>query len=478
MDEPLARAPNPISLGGTAVALALAVFSGTGAQPATAPLLVVVSLDTVRADGLGAWRDGAVTPHLDALAAHSAVFAQAFTVVPTTLASHTALFTGKFPHTHGVPRNGFVVDDGNVTLAEALKGAGWRTAGFVGGSPLEAKTHINQGFDVWDDDMGRTATGRPAYARAGELVVDDALRWLDEEDPQDPRGLFLFVHLYDAHAPYWAPQGYLDATPGPYVREDADAGARSEIGAANALCVDREGDWKERGDVLRKVYYAGVSWTDHEVGRLLHGLEVRGALDGALVVVVGDHGEGFDDHKDCWDHGYEVYDDTTHIPLLVHGPGVEVGRSERLASNIDVMPAVLEWLGVPVPGGVEGVSFAPELRGERQPPRREVFSEATKPHDDAPTGWINRRRLKAVRTARERLTWDPVSDQRELYFEEPAPGEQHDRWQQVAARPESRLLDLDLGSWAASADPLPTVQLDDDATVEALRALGYVDGAP
>src|SRR5688572_20712340 len=181
---------------------AVLLFAALWVRPAPPrqPVVVLISLDTVRADHLGIY--GAtddVTPHLDALAADAVVFDRAIAPAPTTLASHTSLMTGTWPHTHGVPRNGFVVHADNVTLAERLAAAGWETVGVVGSVPLAAETGFDQGFGHYDDEMAVTSAGVRYYERHGEIVVNRALRRLDRRDPTRP--LFLFVHLYDAHAP-------------------------------------------------------------------------------------------------------------------------------------------------------------------------------------------------------------------------------------------------------------------------------------
>ncbi len=451
-------------------AVALLAVAGVATRDVPAgPWVVVVSLDTVRADVLGAYGGRATTPHLDALAARSARFDAHFAAAPTTLASHASLFTGTHPHTHGVPRNGFVVSGEARTLAEILGGAGWRTAGFAASAPLAAKTGISQGFDVWAEPEGP--------ARPGADVVDDALGWVDAEDPGDGTPRLLFVHLYDAHAPYRAPAGYLERLGSLPPSTAGEPGSLVHIGAVRRLAAARDPALDAEGRALRHRYAAGVGFLDHQVGRLLGGLQRRGILDRALLAVTADHGEAYDEHGEIWGHGYTVFDETTRIPLIIAGPGVGTGEVDRLGSNIDVLPTILDLVGVPIPDGVEGTSFAPTLRGADQPRRTVVFSEATKPYDDPAAGWVNAPRRKSARTSTLRLVWDPATDERNLYRSDADPSELVDRWTSDRDRPEVRALDLGLAAWAADPRPLATVPLDDAATREALEALGYVDGA-
>jgi arylsulfatase A-like enzyme len=407
--------------------------------PVPAPgWVVLVSLDTVRADAVD-------TPHLQALAASSITFTRHFASAPSTLASHASLFTGTWPHTHGVPRNGFALAPENTTLAELLARAGYDTAGFVGARALASETAIGQGFDHWDEPA---VPERPATE-----VVERALAWLDQR--ADDRPLFLFVHLYDAHAPYSAPAGYRgDLAP--------EAGSLADIHLARRTC--------SRSDALRSAYLAGVRWLDHGVGALLAGLDARGALDPALLLVTADHGEAWDAHEECWDHGQTVYDETTRIPLLIRSPSLAAGVSDRLTSNIDVLPTILDLLDLPPDPAAQGVSFAPTLRGEDQPARGVVFSEATKPFTARPPGWANADRRKSARSNDLRLVWDPWSDERQLFVSGQDAAEAIDRWDELAALPQVRALDLSLAAWVAEPQGYGSVPADDAA----LRALGYV----
>ena len=200
MGAPFTR-PHPRGARAGAVA-ALACLACGSAQWPQLRSLVLISIDTLRADRLGCYgyeRD--TSPHIDGLAAEGVRFTNAASAASTTLTSHTSLMTGTWPHTHGVARNGCEVPDENVMLAEVLRGHGFRTAAFVGAAPLDAVVRFDQGFEIYDSRYSVEASIEPE--RRAEEVTDAVLGWLDRERPK--KRLFLFAHYYDCHAPYAPP---------------------------------------------------------------------------------------------------------------------------------------------------------------------------------------------------------------------------------------------------------------------------------
>jgi arylsulfatase A-like enzyme len=436
--------------------------------------VVLISIDTLRADHLGAW-GGAGTPRLDAFAATGAVFVDATSPAPTTLAAHTSILTGLYPHTHGVPRNGFAIPQQDVLLAERLREAGFTTAGFVGAVPLQASFGVDQGFDHFDDHFDQRKDDPLAFLRGtpeleqsqrdGDAVTDAALRWLDREAPEGRR-LFLFAHYFDPHAPY-VPPGELGPLPDPSVTGTLDD--RRRVRSA----------WPDPGvqaasDSLAALYAGEVAATDDRVGRLLDGLRARGVLDRALVVLVADHGEAFTEHDEVWDHGLGVWQETVHVPLVVAGPGVSAGRREAPVSTVDVTPTLLDLLGLPAVG-LEGESLAPALRGEALSPRV-LFSEATKPSSEeaeAGVAWQNARKCRAARQASFKLVRCPLAGTQALFDLRADPRELVDL---AASRPEVvAALGAALDAWDAGASPPPASFDADAAVTEQLRALGYLD---
>lgn len=446
--------------------------------PSDRPHVVVISLDTTRADFLGPWgRADARTPNLDALAAESVLFERAFSPAPTTLASHTALMTGRYQHNSGVPRNAYEVHADNLFLAEILKDQGYATAAFLGALPLGAHSGFPQGIDHLDDRFDRLRkTGEVDQSqRRGEQVTDATLAWLDAQDTS--RAHFLFVHYFDAHAPYDAPEPY-----GTMFEPDMafpDVGSiQDTFRIRKQLKRNREGNL-DHSESLRRLYQGEIAYTDAQVGRLIDGLRSRGILDHAILILTGDHGEAMDAHWEYWNHGYSIFDETVHVPLLVRLPGGEHGgtRVARTTSTVDVFPTVLEWLGLPVPTQ-DGETFLPVLRGEPTPARGPVFSEATKPYEpqsDSP--WRNDLRWKSIRTDDWELQHHPLDGERHLYDLRADPDELTDLL--VDPTPEQAAmadqLFEQLEAWRRSAAPLDSDPVEAGRIRQQLEALGYVE---
>jgi choline-sulfatase len=393
--------------------------------------VLLISIDTLRADHVGAYGyPAARTPTLDALAARGLRFTHASTVTPLTLPAHASLMTGTFPAWHGVRDNGgFYVADDQTTLAEVLKGKGYRTGGFVGAFVLDRRWGIAQGFDTYFDDFDLSkyelAAGIDAAQRPANEVVDHATSWLRE--PSD-KPFFAWVHLYDPHAPYAAPEAF-----------------RSRFPAT-----------------MHGAYDAEVAFTDAQVGRLLDALGDE--RDRTIVVVTGDHGESLGEHQEQ-QHGFFVYDAVTQVPLIMAAPGIRPRTSTDQVRVVDIMPTVLEAAGVARPEAVQGVSLLPAARGERLDLL--ALSETWYPRYHY--GWSE---LTAVRDGRYKFIAAP---RRELYDLQNDPGEQNNvapsNPQRVAAL--ERALGEMTAKTSASATPQAPQTVDPDVE-ERLRALGYV----
>ena len=278
------------------------------------PSVVLVTMDTTRADYLGAYgRADAHTENFDALAASGRRFARAYSPVPLTIPSHSTLFTGLNPYHHGVRNNGDSVLEGELTtLAEYLWASGYDTAASVAAFVTQRQWGLNQGFEVYMDQLpepeGGQARNEWHLSRPGDQVVDDALSWL--EGRQSDRPYFLWVHLYDAHSPYKPP-----------------------------------GDYAE----IKDLYAAELAYQDDVLGRLIEGI----GDDDTLWVVAGDHGEARGRHFELT-HGLFVYNATQHVPLVIAGPGIAPEVIEQPVGLVDVTPTVLSLLGLEIPEGLDG----------------------------------------------------------------------------------------------------------------------------
>jgi arylsulfatase len=485
---------------GVALALTLACSDGTTPSASRFGIrhVVLVSIDTLRADYLGCYGHEFVeSPHLDALASNGILFTQHISTASTTLASHTSMLSGTYPHTHGVARNGYFVPDSNVMLAEILRDAGFETAGFVGAAPLDPTVNFDQGFEHYDHRYTTVFDPSPSgYQRRAAEVTDAVIEWLDRTDAGSHRPLFLFVHYFDVHAPYEAPQpwGGMYNEDEPELRDilaQLDDPLRTMREALRLPGPDPERRFTERvatrvpgamrvAHALAAEYGAEVSYTDHHVGRLFAALERTDLWNEALVVVTSDHGETLFEHSNVFDHGESVYETEIRTPLIVRLPGGSHGgkRSDRLVSAIDVVPTILEALGLPAQPGVEGQSFVDEITGT-MPPRDPVFAEATKPWEIAAFSndplWPNRGKFQCVRTERYKYMFRLPDGQFRLYDLQQDPLEQNNLLETTHA-PDALVRDLDsrLRRWRDTADPAPSEIVSVKEQLDALRSLGYL----
>lgn len=449
----------------------------TGGARLAARHVIVISLDTTRADFFGCYGNTWVqTPRIDRLARQSIVLTNYMTVVPTTLPSHTSLFTGKYPHTHGTPSNGFEVNADNVMLTEILKEAGFHTAGFLGSFALDSRFEFDQGFDHYDETFDRLfgTHGYEQDERSAESVTNAAIAYLDQIGT--PRNLFLFVHYFDPHTPYQPPP--------PYDRlYDRTGGAGlTPIGQVRQMCASSGGREFPEATRWAQRYAGEVSYMDEHVGRLLDELGRRGILDEALLIIASDHGENHWEHADFFDHGSAVYETTLRGVGMIRLPGGRHGgvRLDGPVASIDVLPTILRFLGLALPPGVEGAAL--DLGVPAGPPvGRALLAEATEPW--IPPGdalWANARKMRSVRAGRYKLVATPISSQEALYDLSADPLEQHDLL--PSAGPElvatATTLRQQIAAWGAAAKPLPShfdSSLRDD-TMRRLKAMGYLGG--
>ena len=395
--------------------------------------LVLVTLDTTRADRIGAYGARDVeTPTFDALAQSGVLFEQAVSVAPLTLPAHSSLFTGRFPPEHGVRDNGgFFLGPEQLTLAEVLKARGYRTGGFVGAYVLDSKWGLNQGFDTYVDDFDLSKTrgvSLGAIQRPGNEVVDKALPWI-QQSAATP--FFAWIHLYDAHSPYRPPEPFAS---------------------------------RYRGHP----YNGEIAFADSQVGRIVAQLQSSGLFDRTVVVVMGDHGESLGDHGESA-HGFFIYESVTHVPLVIRAP-FSLTSNRRVSDpvrSVDVMPTVLDLLGVPQPGAISGVSLVSLMTGAKRELGLDTYSEAMYPLHHY--GWSD---LRALRSGRYKVIDSPRP---ELYDLDRDPQEATNIFAERQALGDRMIAQLRTmeGTFAKTTATLPAVDVDPEAR-ERLAALGYV----
>lgn len=436
--------------GPLAALVALAIVPCCGNPPSPYRHVLWISLDTTRADRLGCYGGPAHTPRLDALASRGLRCAAAVAPAPTTLASHTAQMTGLYPNRHGVPRNGFIIDEENVMLAELFAEAGFHTAAFLGSFALDRPFRFDQGFAHFDAEFDLRIGEQKVEQdqRRADAVTDAVLHHLDEIGQADR--LFLFVHYFDAHAPYDPPPAFrpegatlqadYDAIDAAIAEHQRAAGITERTlgwlflnGLTPRMSRELGGEPLGRDRELAALYDGEIAFIDSQIGRLLDGLEARGILDETLIVVTADHGETFWEHEDLWNHGLSVYDTTVHVPcLLVLPDGRGAGRVlETPVSTIDIFPTLCELFALDAPAQLEGRSLVPALDGGSLQARW-VFSEATQPIHPAlenprtAGAWPNRKKRRAARRGPFKLVSDPLQGWTRLFRIDRDPFEQDD----------------------------------------------------
>ncbi len=387
------------------------------------PSVLLVTLDTFRADFLGdSGSRQSSTPKLDELARRGVVFTRARSSAPLTLPSHASILTGLTPPEHGVRGNGnFRLGDGQRTLTEALRESGYETAAFVGSFVLDARFGLAQGFDVYDDDLG-TKTAElesPEAERTGDRVLASFETWLRGRESGKP--FFAWVHFYDPHFPYRAPEPYA-----------------SRFGA--------------------DTYASEIAYTDSLVGNLLSVVPPT-----TFVAVVGDHGEGLGEHAEAT-HSLLIYNSTIAVPMIVAGEGIPRGRSVSvLTRTIDLPATILDYLGL-APDMGSGRSLRPLVEGKPDPPRASYAESLYGFHH------LGFSPLYALESESHRFIDAP---RRELYDVGLDPGETTDLLQEK--RSVSRELFQALTELRSRLETGDSAELEVDAeTQEKLRSLGYL----
>ena len=397
-------------------------------KPGLTGNLLLVTLDTTRADRLGCYGyEKASTPAVDGLAAGGVRFAHAVSSIPLTLPSHATLLTGLYPPEHGLHFNTSGSLNGQIeTLAEVLQGHGYRTAAFVSAFVLDSRYGLTQGFDSYDDSLPEVGVAPHEIAEIpGNVVTDRALAWLEKN--RDSR-FFGWVHLFDPHDPYEPPEPFKSRFEHPYDGE--------------------------------------VAFADVQVARLLQWLDRNSLRENTLVVVVGDHGESLGDHGEDL-HSFFIYDSAVRVPLIFSWSGRLDARvvESHAVGVVDVYPTILDLLGAQAPEGISGRSLLPLLKGstlETEPVYLETRVPLVEYHWSALTGLASR-------------NWKYIeSSKPELYDLQADPGESHNVLEEHPdiAGEFGRRLDV-LSRSFRTQEPGPAML--DQAALARLRALGYLD---
>ena len=348
-----------LDMKGVAAVLAWCVVAMTAAAQQNRPDVFLITIDTLRADHVQCYGyDGVRTPAINRLCDDGVRFTEAFTPSPVTNTSHTTIFTGLLPSHHGVTDFGISLSAAHATMAELLRNAGYHTAALIGAVILDSNglaPGLDHGFDYYDNfpTHSRTKSRWGRLERRGMEVVQRTEHWLDAH-PKGPH--FVWIHLYDPHDPY--------EPPAPYSRE-------------------------YRGHL----YDGEIAYADAALGQFLKYLDQHGWYRPALIVLVGDHGEGLGEHNEDT-HGIFLYDSTTHVPLIFKLPG-NAAKDRVIEAEVrttDILPTVMDLLSLAIPGGLDGGSLKDGFDAGRALASRPAYGETDYPLQ---FGWAPLRSLRA-----------------------------------------------------------------------------------
>jgi arylsulfatase A-like enzyme len=343
------------------IVVCLAVSCGTGWKR---PNIVLIGVDTLRCDHVGCYGYGRpTTPNIDRLASQGVIFENAVSQAPWTLPSFATVFTSLYPTQHGAghvasgtAHFGARMRTSFPPLAMMLLREGYTIGPIVNGPALSSEYGVDRGFEFYNG-------AKDGKARPADRVTRDALKWIDEHKGKP---FFLFVHYFDPHVPYEPPSPYDEmfdpgyrGRVGPGFDRDTYARARGYLSCSGDPSA--QADW----DRLRALYDGEIAFTDKAIGLLLQGLRARGLKENTLVVFLSDHGEEFFDHGD-FEHGHTLYDELLKVPMVISHPGI-VPENVRVTAQVrllDVLPTVLDLLGIGSYSHFQGVSLKELMWGE------------------------------------------------------------------------------------------------------------------
>jgi arylsulfatase A-like enzyme len=462
-----------------------------GTPPPNAPDVVVVVLDTMRADHMSAYGYARpTTPHFDALAENGLLFAEAISPATWSLPSHASLFTGRYPSAHGAHDEHRFLDAGGPTLAETLAAAGWDTRSFTANSWISDGLGMVRGF-AWTDEAWRHGDvarsmhsmhrlldrlGFRPVDKGGAGVADGFAAWFASRPPDAPPA-FVFLNFIEAHFPYHQlPEDYLHRytdVPLPALRALSLQLMAAEFGGDPP-------DVEAAREPATAMYDAGVAYADALLGRVVEAIRARGTLDRTIIVVLADHGELLGEHGE-FGHGHTVYEPVLHVPLLVRfPPAVAAGRATQPVSTAGVYATICRLLGIALPPSVQAGSVLPgHMPG---PVLSEQYAAMLGSESAETTDPLLRhdRRYRAYRGGTDKLVVDSAGG---TWFFDLAvdPDERHDlaplypdRVKRLRGELDMWTATLALPALDAPIDAAPPPPMD-PAARERLRALGYVE---
>lgn len=440
---------------------------GCGPASESRPNVLLITIDTLRADHLGAYGFRFdVSPEIDALAKQSVVFERAIAASGKTAPSHAAIMTSSYTREHSIGHgNGTSKLSDRVTLAETFHEAGYATAAFVSNILLTRRIGFDRGFEVFDDDLEAPESNRPEVVeRLASDTTARAIAWLNA---RNERPFFLWVHYQDPHGPYTPPAEAADRFDIPGAPDEVELPIRAGNSESGGIPPYQLLPGLRRVSEYRSRYAGEIFFADEWIGKLL----ARASADDAretVVLLTADHGESFGEYGHYFKHTHTTTPDVAHIPLILRAPGLTPERRDDLVSHVDIAPTLLELAGLPAAPDASGVALAKRSGEVLAAPERFVYCD-------------NGGQLSAYRgngfhwlvgvgsawRSREGHTPRPFSPNSAFFNWSPA-----GRWLRAK---EPMPLPAEIGRYAEHPTAMTPLPPPGEADVERLRALGYVD---
>jgi len=421
------------------------------------PNILLIAVDTLRADHLKCYGYNKNTsPNIDRLAQKSVLFKNTISQIPVTNPSFASIFTSVYSHEHGA-QNGIPIDKKFTLLAEILKKEGYTTAAFVSGYPLIAKVSgLQRGFDLYDDKLSTHLHEglSPEYTeRTADQTTDSTVKWINSNIDKK---FFLWIHYYDPHAPY-KPQP-------PYNKLFIEKKKESINIPLKKIEYYSRLDKITDANYYISQYDGEIAFTDIYIGRILKKLEELKLTKKTLILFIADHGESLTEHNTYFDHGSNLYDEQIKVPFIINYPSFipENKIVENQVRTIDVMPTLLDLLGIPISKEAKGVSLVPLIFGKQQKLPNEAYSETFAPEVPLDKFSLRFKNLKYIFT--------PKTKVKEFYNLENDPGELVNLIDKKL--PDAKVLEKKLFNWMGKYDKRPNKEVS-ETVKEKLKSLGY-----
>lgn len=415
------------------------------------PNVILISLDTLRADRLGAYgysRD--TSPTIDALANEGAIFYNHVSVSSWTLPTHVSIFSGLYPTTHGVTRDGMKIGKDTDLMAEVLARSGYRTFAFTGGHYVGKRYGFDRGFESYLNSDGMTIDSKRGFYSSIKLTMQKVKELSKEER------FFIFLHTFDIHCPYNPPEPY-------YSLFKSDGAATIEADKCGVTFYNKRGVSKEEALYISDRYDGSIRWADDNLKLLLDFLKSEDLYDNTIIIITSDHGEEFLEHGQIG-HQESLHRELLMTPLIITGPGVKRSKIASPVSQIDILPTLLDLIKVTIPADVQGLSLVPYVHGS-------VKEDLTRPHFSE----LDRKiLLRSKITLNEHIIHDLDIDKAKLYDLVNDPTEQRDLSSDKPERADDLIVELgDFFSNLARKEA-EAARPKSQKQIEALKSLGYL----